>query len=213
MPSKKISAAFRNPLKIPCYILWQWNRLQVRKVAVSSKVYYKYRGALYPDYLNQGNATAFIAERALKYCRGVGLDIGAEGQPLTGATPIRNERFQNPYSLGAFPDSSLEYVFSSHSLEHLDRWREALRLWIRKLRPGGFLVLYLPHESMMMWRRCGPWVGMAHKWTPTYQVLLPFLEDRNMKIVEYNPGRDVYWSFHIVARREFGPSPDDPSSA
>jgi predicted SAM-dependent methyltransferase len=95
-------------------------------------------------------------------------------------------------------------VFSSHCLEHLSRWQDALRLWVRKLKPGGILFLYLPHESMKMWRRCGPWVGLGHQWIPTHEVVVRFLGDLGLEIVEFNPGRDSYWSFHVVGRRPPG---------
>jgi len=82
-----------------------------------------------------------------------------------------------------------------------------LELWIRKLKPGGKLYLYLPHESMMLWRRGGPWVGLGHKWRPTHEVLIPFLEHHGMRPIEFNSSRDSYWSFHIVASRGALPPP------
>jgi SAM-dependent methyltransferase len=199
---QKVIAAVRNPSKIACFLRWQVNRRLVRTVLVSSEVFHEFRGERYPDALNHGNASSRVAEKALEYCTGVGLDIGAATWPLPGAIPIRDEPHQNAYKLDLFPDSSLDFIFSSHCLEHLDRWKEALGLWSRKLKAGGYLVLYLPHESMKMWRKCGPWVGLGHKWIPTHQVLRPFLDDLGFEIVEYNADRDAYWSFHIVGRRK-----------
>jgi len=180
---------------------WQLNRRFVHEVRLPDGVYHRYRGELYPDYLNHGNACSFIREKALLYCSGKGIDVGADEWPLPGSVPVREEKHQNAFSLDAFPDASLDFVFSSHCLEHLRPWKKALRLWIRKLKPGGRLFLYLPHESMKLWRRAGPWVGLRHEWTPTWEVLVPFLEQHGVKVAEVDKGRDSYWSFYIAGRR------------
>jgi SAM-dependent methyltransferase len=171
--------------------------LFVRKVGE----HYFYRGERYPAYLAQGNAAQFIRDEALKYCRGRGLDIGAGEWPLDGAIPVENSHAANAYNLSAFDDNSLDYIFSSHCLEHLTRWEEALALWIQKIKVGGILFLYLPHESMKMWRPGGPWVRDHHVWIPTAQQLIPFLENCGMSILDHNPGRDHAWSFHLVAKK------------
>jgi SAM-dependent methyltransferase len=198
---RQLAAAVRDPMKVICYLGFRFNRLLVREVSVRGETYHAYRGGLYPDYLHYGNACSFISERALQYCAGRGIDVGAGEWPLPGAIPIRDEAKENAYELGSFDDGSLDFVFSSHCLEHLDRWQEAVDLWIRKLKPGGVLFLYLPHESMMLWRRGGPWVGLGHKWVPTHDVLGPYLERHGMSLIDFNAGRDAYWSFHVVARR------------
>ncbi|HLQ67215.1 MAG TPA: methyltransferase domain-containing protein [Candidatus Limnocylindrales bacterium] len=176
----------------------------MRRVEVSGDTYFYYRGVSYPEHLNRGNACSHIAARALTYCRGRGIDVGASDWPLPGSIPVRDEPHQNAYKLDDFPDASLDFVFSSHCLEHLEHWQKALRLWIRKIKPGGILFLYLPHESMKLWRKCGPWVGLGHQWIPTSGTILSFLEQNNLGIVDYNPGRDDYWSFHLCARRPGG---------
>lgn len=50
--------------------------------------------------------------------------------------------------LGIFADGSADAVFSSHALEHLADWTAALREWWRLVKPGGHLVLYLPHKDL-----------------------------------------------------------------
>lgn len=198
---RKIAIALRDPRRLTCYLRWEINRRFVRTIVLPSGVYHRYRGELYPDYLNHGDARSFIREKALGYCSGTGIDVGAGDWPLPGAVPIREEPHQNAYTLDAFPDASLDFVFSSHCLEHLEHWRDALRLWIRKLNPDGHLFLYLPHESMKLWRRAGPWVGLRHEWIPTWQVLLPFLRENGIEVLEYESGKDAYWSFHVAGRR------------
>jgi len=100
-----------------------------------------------------------------------------------------------------FADESLDFVFSSHCLEHLDKWQYALKLWIAKLRLNGILFLYLPHKSMRLWNPGGPWVGSNHKWIPSYQVINQFLIGHGMEILEYNPERDMFVTCSQVSCR------------
>ncbi len=199
--AREAARALTDPRRMFCDLRWLINRRLVREVVLPSGVFHYYRGELYPDHLNHGDACSFIRERALLYCSGRGIDVGAGAWPLPGAIPVREEPHQNAYALDAFPDGSLDFVFSSHCLEHLARWRDALKLWIRKLKPGGRLFLYLPHESMKLWRRGGPWVGPGHEWIPTWQVLVPFLTRHGVAVTEFDRGKDSYWSFYITGRR------------
>lgn len=182
------------------FLIWL-KRHQVGRIKKNGKIFYKYKGELYPEYLNKGDATSFISDKAKEHCKGRGIDIGADRWPLPGAIPIQNEEGQNAYKLDNFLDGSLDYVFSSHCLEHLDRWEDALRLWIRKLKIDGVLFLYLPHKMMSLWNPHCPWVGSGHKWVPTYETINKFLANNGMGIIEYNPGKDRYWSFHIIAKK------------
>lgn len=193
--------ALRHPDEIVPGIICVFTRRRVKRVESNGAVFFEYRGERYPEYLWGGNAAAHILETAQRYCRGSGIDVGANQWPFPGATPVDDSVGQHALRLDRFDDGSLDFVFSSHCLEHIARWQDALRLWIRKLKPGGILFLYLPHASNLLWRPGGPWVGGTHKWTPTWQELNPFLEQCGMEIVEFNADRDDYWSFHIVARR------------
>lgn len=175
-------------------------RFLVKRVIKDGEVFLKYKGKLYPEYLFKKNASAHIKEKALQYCKGTGIDIGAGAWPLEGAKAIENISEENAYKLSKIADASLDFVFSSHCLEHLDCWPDALKLWIQKLKPGGVLFLYLPHESMAMWRP-GEVFGLQHVWSPTYQIINPFLESRSMLVIDYEKYRDRYWSFYIIAQK------------
>ena len=179
-----------------------FRRSLVRKTVRQGKGYYEYLWHRYPDYLNEGNAMSFVLERAKKWCVGRGLDIGASRWPFPGAVPVQNDPDQNAHKLDKFPDGSQDFVFSSHCLEHLDDWQGALRLWVRKIRPGGRLFLYLPHRSMRLWRPGSVWVGSEHRWSPSYQMINPFLEKLGMKVLDLDKGWDAYWSFFIVAEKK-----------
>ena len=49
--------------------------------------------------------------------------------------------------LDLFADATIDVIFSSHTLEHIDDHEAALREWWRVLKPGGRLILYLPHAD------------------------------------------------------------------
>jgi ubiquinone/menaquinone biosynthesis C-methylase UbiE len=45
-------------------------------------------------------------------------------------------------------DNSLDFVHSSHCLEHMKDPHAALENWLRILKPGGYLVCIIPEEDM-----------------------------------------------------------------
>jgi len=47
-----------------------------------------------------------------------------------------------------FADGAFDLVFSSHTLEHIEDFRAALAEWWRLVRPGGHLIVYLPHRDL-----------------------------------------------------------------
>ncbi|MBI1975581.1 MAG: methyltransferase domain-containing protein [Candidatus Vogelbacteria bacterium] len=176
-------------------------RMLVRWVNLGGEWFRQYKGELYPEHLFHKKAMTYVYPLAAKYCTGDGLDIGAGAWPLPGAVPIENASNENAYCLDRFADGSLDYVFSSHCLEHLDHWQEALRLWMRKLKTGGALFLYLPHRDMVMWRPNEVY-GRQHKWSPSFDVVSEFLKKCGAESIDGRKEHDEYYSFHVVARKK-----------
>lgn len=46
-----------------------------------------------------------------------------------------------------YPDGTFSFVLSEHVLEHIPNPIQALREWIRVLKPGGTILLFLPHKE------------------------------------------------------------------
>lgn len=161
-----------------------------------------YKGRFYPDYLTAGGASHAIARTAVIHCVGSGIDIGAGLWPLPNATPV--DVWRGPgagRNLDDIPESSQDYAFSSHCLEHVVEWREELRRWTMKLKPGGVVFLYLPHPECGIWEPGSPMVWDEHKWQPTPSVVKSALSDLGCTITASDDGPDAMMSFYVVARR------------
>lgn len=112
----------------------------------------------------QANESAKIKYDIVPYTRGKGLDLGCgpykafphfigvdnghhwgvEGSDVAVDTCE---------DLSLFSTESMDFVFSSHLLEHIEDTRAALHEWWRVVKPGGHLVLYLPHKDL--YPNCG----------------------------------------------------------
>jgi len=158
---------------------------------------YFFAAADYPPFLARGDAAVFCLYHARRYCQGRGIDVGAGRSPFPGARVIEDRPDENAYHI-AEKDQSLDYVFSSHCLEHLLGWREALAEWHRTLKPEGILYLYLPHPACQMWRVD---ILSHHVWQPEPDSLATYLGSIGFEIVESSLFPDTYLSFYVVARR------------
>lgn len=90
------------------------------------------------------------------YCRGDGIDIGHGGDILL--PEMRGWDFEDGDAevMEGVPDAAYDFVYSSHNLEHLYDVERALLNWWRILKPGGFLILFLPHRDLFEKRRTLP---------------------------------------------------------
>lgn len=94
---------------------------------------------------------------ASRYIVGTGIDIGSGQDGLS-----RYSRFfpglQTVYDwdlpqgdahiMQGVADSSMDFVHSSHCLEHMHDPRLAMENWCRILRPGGYMILLVPDEDL-----------------------------------------------------------------
>jgi SAM-dependent methyltransferase len=159
-----------------------------------------WEGRFYPDCLTVGGASYFIQRRALRWCQGEGLDIGAGHWPLPGAKPIDPVAYPAGLMLDQVAPASQDYVFSSHCLEHIAEWQSALAEWVSKLKPQGILFLYLPHPDCGLWRMDNPFMAGHHKWVPEPATVKAALQRLDLEIVDSDDGPDGLMSFFVCAR-------------
>ena len=126
--------------------------------------------------------TSTCRERLSKFCIGKnGLDIGAGGDPIVPwaisidrdeNSPERSHVGNAPTNLVGeasdlywFKDGVLDFVYSSHVLEDAVDTCAWLKEWMRVIKPGGHLVLFLPDELTYVnfCKKNGQLPNQAHK--------------------------------------------------
>jgi SAM-dependent methyltransferase len=100
----------------------------------------------YQDKLNNG----FFE----KYMFGKGAEIGFAGY-ISGTVPILENC--DGYDLNTVgynglhinvPDGYYDYLYSSHTLEHISDYKENIREWLRVVKSGGFIITVVPHRDL-----------------------------------------------------------------
>jgi SAM-dependent methyltransferase len=154
-----------------------------------------------------GFASQYAFPFARHFCKGTGYDIGCGSikWSFPDSIPIDSkivrkiegrEVFYSAYNLPMKEYGSVDYIFSSHCLEHLDDWVFALDYWIKNIRSGGVLFLYLPHYDQEYWR---PYNNKKHIHTFTPVIIEDYFK-QNKNIFKYFVSeRDLLYSFMAVA--------------
>lgn len=152
----------------------------------------------YPYFQSIGNASQFSIPFAQHFCKGFGYDIGfcKEEWKLLNSRGI-DLSLNDGYHANNLPDDEIDYIYSSHCLEHVDNWIDTLEYWISKLKPNGVLFLYLPDFSQKYWR---PWNNRKHKHCLTPELLKEFCIDHKMENILVS-GIDLNNSFMVVCQK------------
>ncbi len=156
----------------------------------------KYKNKIYPTFQEQGFAAQFILPFAKKFCKGFGYDVGCMKKEwgFPGARCI-DKSFDDKYDALHLPtEDNIDYIFSSHCLEHVENWVDVLNYWTEVLRIGGILFIYLPHYDQEYWR---PWNDRKHIHVLTPQILRDYMVEKKY-INIFNSERDLNDSFAIV---------------
>lgn len=92
-----------------------------------------------------------------KYFVGCGLDVGGKPDPLIlykslfpGISSVRTWDWEDGDAqfMASVEDASVDFLFSSHCLEHLNDPFEGIKNWFRVIKPGGHLIVDVPDEDM-----------------------------------------------------------------
>jgi predicted SAM-dependent methyltransferase len=82
-----------------------------------------------------------------EFLKGNGIDIGCGDDCLkveSGAVRPWDVKDGDAQLMTGVPDGELDFVYSSHCMEHIRDVRETLTNWIRILKPGGHLYIVVP---------------------------------------------------------------------
>jgi predicted SAM-dependent methyltransferase len=120
-----------------------------------------------------------------KYPNSIGVDLTAE----------------DGFDAMNLPPMQADCIFSSHLLEHLPNYVDALKYWHSKLKKHGILFLYLPHCGFQEYWM--PWSNRKH-----IHLLTPWLMQQyfhhNADLwtkVFVTDGYDLNGSFYCVAEK------------
>jgi hypothetical protein len=157
-----------------------------------------YKGETYPKFQEEGNAAQFAIPFAKHVCKGRGYDIGCNklDWSFPGSMPI-DPALDPKYHAMNLPYVNVDYIFSSHCLEHVDRWVDVLDYWYTCLKSGGVLFLYLPDMSQVYWR---PWHNRKHIHVFTPEIIYNYLYDKGYKNI-FISGRDLNNSFMVFCEK------------
>jgi len=160
----------------------------------------QYNNKEYFHFQTTGNSARFIIPFAEELCIGNGYDIGAGNWnwALSGAEVIDTKL--NGLNGDNLPPDLVDYIFSSHCLEHCDNWVNTLEHWLSRIRLGGVLFLYLPDYSQEYWRS---WSNRKHKHNLRPEEIKDFLQSKGLKV--FTSGVDLNNSFSVVAFKQLDP--------
>jgi len=82
------------------------------------------------------------------YCKGKGLDVGFGGDLITNEAEGFDFEHGDAQYLRGKKDNTYDFVYSSHTIEHLPDPSIAIKNWFRVVKPGGYLIIYLPHRDL-----------------------------------------------------------------
>ena len=111
-----------------------------------------------------------------RYFVGDGLDLGGKPDPLaiyaelfSRIASVRTWDWEDGDAqfLESIADESIDFVHSSHCLEHLVDPQMGLKNWLRVLKPGGHIVVTIPDEDMYEQGVFPSTFNHDHKWTFT----------------------------------------------
>ena len=108
--------------------------------------------------------TRHVRPYVVKYCQGRGVDVGCGAEKITPEATgidyaIAYDLADHPETaadvtcgweeyFASVPAGSLDYVYSSHLLEDYEDIEPVLRAWTEAVKPGGYMILYLPVEEL-----------------------------------------------------------------
>ncbi len=111
-----------------------------------------------------------------RYFVGDGIDIGGKPDPLAQygglfagmrSVKVWDLADGDAQLMAGVKDETFDFAHSSHCLEHMRDVREAMKHWIRIVKPGGYLVISVPDEDLY---EQGSWPSRFnpdHKWSFT----------------------------------------------
>ena len=140
-----------------------------------------------------------------KYMSGRGVDIGYRGEnngnPVLYSIGIDRDTPNYDGKTLPFQPNELDYVFSSHCLEHLNNPAEYIKEWYQKTKLNGYIIIIVPHQHLYEKKQSKPSRYNAdHKTFYTPAILLQQVEEAlkpNTYRVRHLIDNDENYSYEI----------------
>ena len=152
----------------------------------------------YPKFQTAAPASQFALPYAKQVCKGIGYDIGPHKKEwgFPGSILIDKD-FPDEHHALSLPRKNVDYIFSSHCLEHVEDWVETMEYWYECLKEGGVLFLYLPHYSQEYWR---PWNNRKHKHVLSPEIIGDYMRSKGYRNL-FLSGVDLNNSFMVMGEK------------
>jgi ubiquinone/menaquinone biosynthesis C-methylase UbiE len=157
-----------------------------------------------------GDGLKRIVRLAQAVLTGKGIDIGSaffheHREPLPGAHPV-DPAIPNTGSatdLSRFAAGAMDFVFCSHTLEHVDNPELACLEARRVLKRGGRYFLYLPFPGHPHWDPAvSKDVRYEHKWQPDPLNVGRLLLITGFSVWYMETAKDDLWSFVAIGEKQ-----------
>lgn len=103
-----------------------------------------------------------------KYIKEPVIDIGGGTDPITDSAEIFDLSDGDANQILRYRDASTyRTVYSSHCLEHMLNPVDALSQWWQLLKPGGYMIIVVPHEDLY---EQGIWPSLARGHLATFRI-------------------------------------------
>jgi len=103
--------------------------------------------------------------------RGVDIGCGADVLQILNGSVIPYDRLQDArheaQTMHGIESDSLDFAYSSNCLEHTNDPAEALKSWIRIVKPGGIIFFTVPDEELYEHNQWPSKFHKGHQWSFT----------------------------------------------
>lgn len=172
---------------------------------------------------SKGNESQKCRWEIVQFTRGRGLDVGCGPikcfphfigvdnchHEIFGQNIKPDIRVETCLDLSVFATESMDFVFSSHTLEHVkpDDIVRCLTEWFRVIKTGGHLVLYLPDKSL--YPNCGEdGANPDHKWDPEFESVTRYMDQLSagwdLVLYQLRDQDDEYSGLYVFKKTEVG---------
>jgi SAM-dependent methyltransferase len=156
----------------------------------------------------KGPETELIRIEALPYCIGNGVDLGYGGNKIvqsaisldTTDCPFEDCNYKGDARKLPFGDYVFDYVYSSHLLEDFEDTKDVLIEWIRVLKDGGFLILYLPIQKIYASMASDGVGNTSHKVDMSLEYIMNTVSGLRLDVIKRIDSHGAY-SFFLVFKK------------